>query len=689
MDPNSVPLPLFTPVDLDATTGAVDPGRLVELQRIAARAAGSLDLDETLREVLDATQSILGADAAALWLQSGGGSGLRLVAHRDIAAPLAGEIERFGQDGGVLDMAAISRREPVMLHHPAEIPRLGDIYRDLGIGMIAVVPMVSRDDVVGILVVYMREDQVCGPADLALCASFASQMGGVIAGARLLRGVADGAARLQAVHDLSWRLNGIQDVTGIGKAIVAEAHRLVAFDTIRVYEVDNARGVCEPIAFLGQFMGVEHPSPDMLRVAIGTGVTGWVAAHNESVRLANAANDGRAVNVGQVRGAESMLVVPMSWEQRVVGLIVLSKLGYDHYGDDDQRLMETFAGYAAQAMVNAENMAELRRQRRELALQLESQRRLIAISERLMGNLDGAGVLDMIADSLSDLVSYDSLSIYRVDRAAGVRRAVLARDANAEEVLAHRPEMGAGINGWVTLHGEPQLCNDVHLDPRAETVPGTPENDPESLIVCPLTVNGVVEGTLSLARLGGDEAHFSREEFELVQLFAAQASVALRNADAHGAARTLADTDALTGVRSRGSFTKDLAERVERGHPFALVMMDLDYFKLYNDTLGHPAGDTLLIRVGATLNRAVREGDRAYRYGGDEFALILTRVDPGTAFDVALRVVRAIAELTADGGPQVTASAGIAIFPNDGATREEILDAADRNLYRDKSGRRR
>ncbi len=689
MSTESAPLRAVTPVALDAVTGRPDPARAGELQQIAARAAGSLDLDATLREVLDGAQALLGADAAAVWLVSGGGQSLRLAAHRGLAAPLAGEVERFGQEGGVLGMDAIGRLQPILIDQVGGQPAIDDLYAELGIGLVVAIPLHAHDELVGLLVVYRKGPAQARPDDVVLFGAFAVQLGAAVAGARLLRSVSDSAARLQAVHDLSWRLNGIADITGIGQAIVAEAHRLVAFDTIRVYRVDGAARMCEPIAFLGRFMGVKHPSPEMLRVAFGRGVTGWVAEHNEAVRLADAAHDQRAVNVGQVRGAESMLVVPMSWEQRVVGLIVLSKLGYDHYGPDDQRLMETFAGYAAQAMVNAENVAELRRQRRELALQLEGQRRLIEINERLLATLDAEGVLDLIADSLAALVSYDSLSIYRVDRKAGVRRAVMARDPNAELILAHRPDMDAGINGWVAKHGEAQLVNDVHLDPRAETVPGTAADDPESMICCPLMVNGVVEGTLSLSRQGGEEAHFSQEEFELVKLFAAQASIALRNADAHGAVRSQAEIDALTGIRSRGSFTRDITERVDRGYPFALVMLDLDFFKRYNDTLGHPAGDALLARVGGSLARTIREGDRAYRYGGDEFAVILNRVDRGTAFDVTVRIVGAIGALTAGDGPEVTASAGIAMFPDDGATREEIVDAADRNLYRDKSGRRR
>ena len=151
-----------------------------------------------------------------------------------------------------------------------------------------------------------------------------------------------------------------------------------------------------------------------------------------------------------------------------------------------------------------------------------------------------------------------------------------------------------------------------------------------------------------MARMGGDESHFTRDEFELVQLFAGQASIALRNAEAHGAVVTQAEHDALTGLRNHGAFQRQLDELLGRGVPFALLMLDLDAFKAYNDSHGHPAGDALLDRIAGAMRESLREGDRVYRYGGDEFAILLPRADEPGAREVAERVRAAVARLTAD-----------------------------------------
>ena len=100
-------------------------------------------------------------------------------------------------------------------------------------------------------------------------------------------------------------------------------------------------------------------------------------------------------------------------------------------------------------------------------------------------------------------------------------------------------------------NGEAVLANEAHLDPRSIQVPGTPF-EPEAMIVVPLIVGGQTIGTLNIGRSGEADAAFSPNEFELTQLFAGQASIALQNAETHGAVKTRADLDALTGLRNHG-----------------------------------------------------------------------------------------------------------------------------------------
>jgi diguanylate cyclase (GGDEF)-like protein len=642
--------------------------------------SASLELAQVFEDVLHASRTLFRADVAALWLVTPGSHPLRLAAHHAMDPALIAAIESATRDDPTLGLRSIAERRTIVLDRPETASHFAELYVQQGFRSVIFVPLVFRDEGLGVLVLYHRTPYAWTPSELGLCGTFANQMAIAVANARLFDSVREGAARLRAIQELSARLNRIQEMEGIGEAIVAEADKLIRHDTIRIYRVDHVTQTCEPIAFEGEILGMGTPSFDDLRLRIGEGLTGWVALHNTTIRLGDAASDGRGRQVGATRGPESMLLVPMSYESRVLGVIVLSKAGYDQYSEDDQRTLEIFAGYAAQALVNAEAFGQVRRQQQELKHRLESQRRLLEVNERLLSTLDPRGVLEMIADSLKAVMAYDSLTIYRVDRTAWVRRAVVARDRFAELILSHETALDAGLTGWAIRNAEAVLANDAHLDPRVMQIPGTPE-EPESMIVCPLLVGGEVIGTLNMARMGGEESHFSRDEFELVQLFAAQASIALRNAEAHGAVVTQAEHDALTGLRNHGAFQRQLDELLERGVGFALLMLDLDAFKGYNDTHGHPKGDALLHRVADALRESVRDGDRVYRYGGDEFALLLPHADAQGAREVADRVRTAVARLTETFGPQVTVSVGIAHFPEDARDKDELVAVADRALY--------
>lgn len=316
---------------------------------------------------------------------------------------------------------------------------------------------------------------------------------------------------------------------------------------------------------------------------------------------------------------------------------------------------------------------------------LVNQRQLLALSERLLATLDPQQVLSLIAESLRSVVAYDNLTIYRVDREAGLLRPVLARDRFASLILENAFALDRGITGWVVTHGEAQCINDAQRDPRMSLIPGTPAED-ESLIVVPLVGGGDVVGTLNVGRMGGVESHFDPADFEMAKLFASQASIALVNAETHRDVATRAETDALTTLLNRRAFDDHSRALLDDPgtQPVTLLMLDLDGFKAFNDRHGHPAGDAMLRAVAQSLRAAVRAGDRVYRHGGDEFAILLPATSRAVGERVAERIRSAIATLHTEAATRITASIGAASHPDDAATRDGLIAAADAALYRAK-----
>jgi diguanylate cyclase (GGDEF)-like protein/excisionase family DNA binding protein len=659
------------------------------LRSVTHELTGQLDPATVLDQIVERTRSLFDADKAGLWLVGSGEYPFELAAQRGLGAEFLATVRGVRLEDEAIGVRAVRERLPLWARNVDRDPSVGRLrgsYAAEGIRTACLVPLVGPNETLGLLGLYHCSDRLWPDDEVALVQAFANQAAVTIQNARLYRSVADQAARMRSIQDLSSRLNRLTDVTAIGEAIVAEASSLADYHDIRIYRIDWERRVCEPIAFTREMLGDEGDPFELLRVNVGEGLTGWAAEHGEALLVNDALADPRAMTIdGTDEIEESMLVVPMMYESRAVGVIVLSQLGSNRFTPDDLQTMSIFAGQAAQAMANADAYARLAAQSDQLARQLDSQRRLLEINERLLSTLDNEAVLESIADGLRTVVAYDNLSIFRADRAERRLVPVLARERYIEEVMRHVVPFGRGLMGWVVEHGEPVLANDALADPRVIQIPGTPE-EPEAVIVVPLVADDEVIGAMNVGRIGREEVYFTETDFELVKLFAAQASIALRNADAHAAVSLRAETDALTGLGNHGAFQRDLGELLAADtapdqHRVGLLMMDLDRFKAYNDRHGHPAGDALLHAIATAIYGAARSGDRVYRYGGDEFALILPNTTVAQAARVGNRIRRAVVELTSSNATPVTITVGVAAIPGDAADRAGLIAAADTALY--------
>lgn len=201
----------------------------------------------------------------------------------------------------------------------------------------------------------------------------------------------------------------------------------------------------------------------------------------------------------------------------------------------------------------------------------------------------------------------------------------------------------------------------------------------------PLLAQGVMLGTLLLSA----EQAISRETRDVAIAAAEQISLALSNLKLQETLRTQSLRDSLTGLFNRRylevSLARDLARAIRRHQPLAVLMIDIDHFKRFNDTHGHDAGDALLAQFGERLLSLVRSEDVACRYGGEEFTIVLQEADAALALDRAEEIRRAIATLDVQHRRQklgpVTASIGIASYPQHGDSPEHLLRRADRALY--------
>jgi diguanylate cyclase (GGDEF)-like protein/excisionase family DNA binding protein len=649
--------------------------RAEALRRVAGDIGSRLDLDRILSGLVDHAMVLFEGDRAAVLMRRPDGTIVAEVS-RGLSANYLAAVRIFPQYS--LSAAAVAARRPLFSVGYRDDPRGADVRAAVvqeGFDTICTAPMMDGSELLGLLIVYHDAPRPWASDELETIGALATQASVAIRTAQNFAQMSTWTAQLQSIQQLGARLNQLSSVRDIGSAIATELRQLIDFHNVRVYHVSGTDLL--PVAMQGQVGEYVDETPDMLRVAIGEGITGWVAQHRIAQYLPNAAADPRSSTIPGTEEDldESMLLAPMLYEENVLGVLVLSKLGIDQFSEDDLRLLVIYASFAAQAMANADTTERLREQSAALERQLRSQRELLQINEAILTTLDSGALLDSIAERLGGLIACDNVAIEVVDRSTGLLKPMTARGIHAAHYMEAWEPGETGVATWVVEHNEPVHIENERSDPRVNHFRGGAIED-GSLIVVPLRGRGGAIGVLTIERLGHGNT-FAPEEFDLVQLFAAQVSIALQNAEVFAAVEIRAQTDGLTGLLNRGTFEDYLARSVRDGAPFGLIMLDLDDFRDINNTNGHQAGDEALRRIAASLVHAGRDTDLVFRYGGDEFAFLLPHADAMGTAHVAERARASVKSA----GVDVTASVGVATFPADGETTSAVLLAADRACY--------
>jgi diguanylate cyclase (GGDEF)-like protein len=290
-----------------------------------------------------------------------------------------------------------------------------------------------------------------------------------------------------------------------------------------------------------------------------------------------------------------------------------------------------------------------------------------------------------MARALGEIVPFTSLAVYEADHDAEDLVPVFAVGRYVEQTLAARPPFDGSIAGGVVRSGE--MAHITVDDPSLSefTIPDTPVDEKEAIVIVPLIVGADVIGTLNVWREGSGTPSFAVEEAQLIRRFATLAALAYANA--HQRERLIEQTltDELTGLANRRHFQRrgqaELSRAARENGLTSLVLFDLDDFKAINDRYGHPAGDTALAGFAAILRDEARASDLACRIGGEEFAVLLPNTSTADAVAFGLRVLQASRDgvRRPDGAP-LTASAGVATAVAGDHVADDLLTAADRRL---------
>ncbi|HXZ94994.1 MAG TPA: diguanylate cyclase, partial [Dehalococcoidia bacterium] len=261
------------------------------------------------------------------------------------------------------------------------------------------------------------------------------------------------------------------------------------------------------------------------------------------------------------------------------------------------------------------------------------------------------------------------------------------RLVEGEPITSMKFSKESPIINWLTKEEKPLSRELIDLAPEFKNLWEVESKSLDVLgieLLCPIKSKGILIGILVLSKKqsGGS---YSTDDMDLLVTVASEAGVVMENAQLYSKAKERAHTDELTGLFNHRYFHERLDEEISRcsrfGDIFSLLFLDMDLFKAYNDIYGHLAGDDMLKQIGHYIKNSIRSIDMAFRYGGDEFTVILPQASLEDACKVAERIRKKIEiEMDSKGAP-LTCSLGIASWPTDGVMREEIIQAADASLY--------
>jgi len=314
---------------------------------------------------------------------------------------------------------------------------------------------------------------------------------------------------------------------------------------------------------------------------------------------------------------------------------------------------------------------------------------LYEIARTFGSSLEVENTLAVLVDKVGHLVPFDTCVVYLHDDIKGYATAALAVGLNAEVLQTRCVAPGEGVTGFALANR--RSVNRIHPSLDFADMAFAAGQDYSSMASLPLFKDDLLLGALSVYSMSPRE--YSDDQIRLLETVTRLASDALANAVNHARAESNALTDSLTGLPNARRLHVRFEEEVSRAHrtgqPFQVIMLDLDDFKLVNDTFGHRVGDRMLREVAALVHAQLREYDFLARYAGDEFVAIVPDTAAEQVEELRERIERVVAgfsiDVRAQGRARVGISVGSAVFGVDGETLDQLLVTADQAMYRAKS----
>ena len=476
--------------------------------------------------------------------------------------------------------------------------------------------------------------------------------------------------KVAVLYDASQAVLSAPDLEGVLHQILIIVRDYFHLQNVAILLLDEEKQELHVRCQIGWQDSLAH-----LRLPIGSGITGSAAQQKRPIYVSDVSKDSRYIPSSFKTSSE--FAVPLIVQGAVVGVLDCQSDKLDYFDSDTIDLLTLFSTQASIAIQNARLNALERRRAREL-------KAINAIAQQSTAVLDVKELLSKVCSLVQENFQLAQVS-------------VLLKEDDDLVLAAHHgmftpciPEGGripAGALWESTLScGKSQLEHEID-----KTRDNLVFRETASQMCIPLISSGQSLGVLLV--VSNREGAFKHYDTQPLESAADICATAIQNARYVDRVKQLAYLDGLTGIFNRRYFEMRITEEIERARRFgagmAVLMVDIDQFKQLNDEFGHLLGDEVLRQVSSIFHQQVRKIDVVCRYGGEEFAILLSQTNGLHSQNVAEKLRRLVESWQFPGVPRaVTISTGIATYPEHGTTRDELVQAADAGLYAAKQGGR-
>jgi diguanylate cyclase (GGDEF)-like protein len=471
--------------------------------------------------------------------------------------------------------------------------------------------------------------------------------------------------RIAVLYDAGQAVLSTFDLDEVLKRILAIAHDYFHLRNVAILLLNQETHELCVRSQLGWDEG-----KDTIRLAADEGITGAAVSKKQPVYAPDVSQDPRYICAA--KSTLSELAIPLMVRDEVVGVLDCQSDQLNHFDHETIELLTLFSTQASIALENA-RLYSLERKR---ARQLEA---INIIAQQSTAAMELEDLLTRVCSVIQRTFQVSEVSLMLREEGDLVMRAYHG------ELTPCVPSGGrfpATQQPWRQVLESSDTVIEKDLSTTPESVRLFSET--ASRMSIPMISFGHILGVLTLHSSKVDA--FRQGELQPLESVADICANSIQNAHYVERVKQLAYLDGLTGIFNRRFFELRISEEIERarryGSAMAVIMADIDQFKHLNDEFGHLLGDEVLRQVSSIFHQQVRKIDVVCRYGGEEFALLLTQTNVEQAFAVAEKLRKVIEKWQFPGVPRsITISAGIAAFPQHGKNRDELVRAADSGLY--------